>query len=97
MSQIRWLREALADFERLHDFVLSKSPDAAARAAQTLLEGAQLLRDSPALGRLMPDESGRRELFLPFGAGNYVLRYQLADPETVVVIRIWHSRENRNE
>lgn len=97
MPQIRWLPEALADFERLHEFVSSKSPDGAARAAQTLLEGAQLLRNSPALGRLMPDESGRRELFLPFGAGAYVLRYQLPDPETVVIIRIWHSRENRDE
>ena len=97
MPQIRWLREALLDFERLHDFIHAKSPEAAARAAQTLLEGVHLLRNSPALGRPMPDESGRRELFLPFGAGAYVLRYHLADSETVVIIRVWHSRENREE
>ncbi len=95
MPQVKWLPEALADFERLHEFLHSQSPDAATRAAQTLLDGAQLLQSSPALGRPMPDQSGRRELFLPFGAGAYVLRYQLQDPETVIVIRIWHSRENR--
>ena len=97
MSQIKWLPEALADFERLHEFVHGHSPDAAARVAQTLLDGAQLLRTSPALGRLMPDDSERRELFLPFGAGAYVLRYRLQTPEIVVVIRIWHSRENRDK
>jgi len=97
LPQIKWLPEALADFERLHDFVYSHSPDASARAAQTLLDGAQLLRTSPALGRLMPDDSERRELFLPFGVGAYVLRTRLHAPETVVIIRIWHSRENRAE
>ena len=97
MPQIKWLREALLDFERLHDFIHAQSPEAAACAAQTLLEGVELLRRSPALGRPMPDESERRELFLPFGAGAYVLRYQLPDPATVLVIRIWHSRENRDE
>ena len=97
MPEVKWLPEALADFERLHEFVRSQSPDAAARAAQTLLDGAQLLRTSPALGRLMSDDSERRELFLPFGAGAYVLRYRLHEPATVVIIRVWHSRENRGE
>ena len=97
MSEIKWLPEALADFERLHEFVRLQSSDAAARAAQALLDGAQLLRTSPALGRLMPDDSERRELFLPFGAGAYILRYRLQTPAIVVIIRIWHSRESRDE
>ena len=97
MSEVKWLPEALSDFERLHEFVHSHSPDAAARAARTLLDGAQLLRTSLALGRLLPDDSERRELFLPFGAGAYVLRYRLHQPATIVIIRIWHSRENRDE
>ncbi len=97
MSEIKWLPEALTDFERLHDFVYSHSPEAAAKIAQTLLDGAQLLRTSPALGRAMPDSNERRELFLPFGTGAYVLRYRLHEPATVVIIRVWHSRENRDE
>lgn len=43
----------------------------------------------------MPDETGRRELFIAFGAGAYVIRYIQQDDSTVVVIRIWHSREDR--
>lgn len=43
----------------------------------------------------LSDDTGRRELFLPFGAGSYVLRYRLDASGSVVVIRVWHSRENR--
>jgi len=42
----------------------------------------------------MPDETGRRELFMAFGAGAYVLRY-MPEKTGVVVIRVWHSREER--
>ena len=37
-------------------------------------------------------KSGMRPI--PFGIGAYVLRYRIHD-ETVVVIRVWHSREVR--
>lgn len=90
-----WLPEALGDIERLHDFLNEKSPQAARRAAQTILEGAHLLEGAPEAGRPLSDGTGRRELFLPFGAGSYVLRYRLDAPGSVVVIRVWHSRENR--
>jgi len=42
----------------------------------------------------MSDGSKRRELYLPFGNGAYVLRYRL-DGDMVVIIRVWHSREHR--
>jgi len=42
----------------------------------------------------MEDDTGRRELFIPFGASAYVLRYRIHD-DTLVVIRVWHSREER--
>jgi hypothetical protein len=42
----------------------------------------------------MDDDTGRRELFVPFGVGAYVLRYRLTG-ENLVVIRVWHSRESR--
>ncbi len=96
MAQLKWLPEALADIERLYDFLHNKDARAAAKAAKTLLTGASILKESPRIGRPMPDETGRRELFISFGAGAYVLRYKLEDPNTVIIIRVWHSRENRN-
>ena len=37
------------------------------------------------------DETDRRDLVVPFGAGAYALRYRI-DHDAVVVIRVWHSR-----
>jgi plasmid stabilization system protein ParE len=97
VPQIIWLTEALADIERLHAFLNSKSPEAAARAARAILEGAERLEAFPRIGRSMPDDTGRREFVIPFAAGAYVLRYILQNEDIVVIIRVWHNRENRWE
>lgn len=65
------------------------------RAARVILDGAGLLKSMPEIGRPMNDETGRREVVLPFGAGAFVLRYMWDKSDTVVIIRVWHSRENR--
>ncbi len=93
MPSLRWLPGALADLQRLHAFLAEVSPDAARRAAGTILEGADRLQEQPRLGR--PLEDGRREWFIPFGVGAYVLRYRLDEEGNPVVIRVWHRREDR--
>ncbi len=95
MPALKWLPEALDDLERLFAFLREKNPAAAARAAHTILEGADLLLTSPRLGRPMPGTTQRRELFIPFASGAYVLRYMLEVDDTPVIIRVWHSRELR--
>ncbi len=92
--RVRWLPEAWQDTQRLYDFLLNQDPGAAGHAMDTLLGGADRLAEMPEIGRPMGDDTGRRELYLPFGAGAYVLRYKI-DDENVVIIRVWHSRERR--
>ena len=96
MSKIAWLPEALEDMTRLRLFLEDKSPIAAQRAGKVLQEGAKLLQSFPEIGSPMLDGTNRRELFLPFGSGGYVLRYML-DGDVVVIIRAWHSKEERIE
>lgn len=56
------------------------------------------LRDrSPQIGRPLADGTGRRELSLSFGSGPYILRYILEGEHAAVVLRVWHSRENRTD
>ncbi len=93
MPTLRWLPQALDDLERLHRFLVDVSPDAARRAAATILEGADRVEKQPRIGR--PLDSVRREWFIPFGVGAYVLRYRLDPQGNPVVIRVWHSREDR--
>ncbi len=94
MPQIVWLPEAIEDTKRLLDFLAEKSPEATARAAQTIQKGANTLTNFPELGHPMNDGTERRELLISFGAGSYVLRYIISG-EIIVIIRAWHSREYR--
>ena len=95
MPQVKWRARAVSDIERLHTFLYEKDNAVANKAAYVIFQGASLLETSPRIGRPMSDRTARRELFLAFGAGAYVLRYILEDDNTVVVIRVWHSKENR--
>lgn len=96
MSRVTWLPEALQDIERLYDFLSRNSPQAARNAALCIQAAARQLEQFPEIGKPLRDRSGRREVFAAFGAGAYVLRYRLDDAGPVV-IRVWHSREWREQ
>jgi plasmid stabilization system protein ParE len=95
MPKVIWLPEALADIERLTLFLRDKNPHSARSALLSIKAGAQHLASFPEIGRLLRDGSHRRELFVAFGAGAYVLRYRIDQAGSPVVIRVWHSRESR--
>ena len=93
MPRLKWLSEALVDLERLHHFLGKVSPEAARRAAAAVLDGADRLEKHPQIGKSFED--GRREWFIAFGVGAYVLCYRIDSDGDPVVIRVWHSREDR--
>jgi plasmid stabilization system protein ParE len=90
------LPEALEDVSRLRSFLEDKSPIATKRAGMVLLEAANLLATHPEIGQPMNDGTDRRQLFQPFGAVSYVLRYIFED-QTVFIIRVWHGKEKRED
>jgi plasmid stabilization system protein ParE len=94
VAQVIWLTTATKDAVRLFYFLEGKDVKAAGRMLRLLDEGALLLVGSPRLGMLIDND--RREFYMPFGGGHYVLSY-MQDPQgNIVIIRVWHSRENRN-
>jgi len=90
-----WLPEALEDIGRLVDFLAEKSPQAAVDAVLCIQAAAVRLERFPEFGAPMNDGTERRQLFAAFGAGDYVLRYRLSHEGDPVIIRVWHSREER--
>jgi plasmid stabilization system protein ParE len=60
------------------------------------MEGAALLESFPYLGRSLDDETDRRDWPVNFGSGAYILRYRVDDDGVVVILRVWHSREQRD-
>lgn len=96
MAELKWLPEAVSDLRRLHSFLQEYDQKTANKASGRILEGVKRLKATPRLGRPMSgDGADRRELFMSFGAGAYVIRYKFEGDDSVVIIRIWHSKENR--
>ena len=93
MTQIQFSVSAVADLQRLRDFIAVNNEEAAARVALRIRESIATLALYPAKGRPVEDLEGVRELI----AGNYVVRYlNLEDEETIVILRIWHGKEYRD-
>jgi len=86
---------ALADLERLHAFLADKSPRAAGRAVSALVAAVESLRHFSERGR-PASARGARELIVPFGQSNYVVRYAFrSEADEIVIFRAWHGREQR--
>ena len=94
-----FLPEASDDIDRLYNFLIENAgnPLAAQKAVLAIDEGIQMLLDNPNLGIEMPQNPEYKQLFIPFGKWAYVLRYRIdTDKDTLVVVRVWHSREDRS-
>ncbi len=91
-SEIVWLPSAAKDVVRLREFIQSKNPSAAIRAANRIKEATEILIDNPEAGKPVEDLIPFRELLIPFGNGNYVLRYR-EDGVRVIIVKVKHSRE----
>ena len=93
--QVVLLGRARADLARLRAFLQPHGDALAQRAVDVLFSAANSLRDLPERGR-PAEKSGYRELVVPFGRGAYVMRYRIDyGRKTVVIVRIWHGREQR--
>jgi plasmid stabilization system protein ParE len=92
---IVFAREAVSDLERLRNFLYKRNPDAAARAMTAIGSAIYSMGTFPERGR--PSSlTGARELIVSFGRSAYVLRYaHLSETNEVVVLRVWHGREQR--
>jgi plasmid stabilization system protein ParE len=91
-SKIVWLPAASRDVARLRDFLTSKNPLAAQRAAKRIIEGVMILKDHSGAGTPEDKLSDYCDLTLSFGSGDYIIRYR-EEPERVTIIRLRHSKE----
>lgn len=93
MPRLIWSPSALRDVERLYYFLADKNPAAARRAAKSIRESMNILRDQPEVGRPVEEMDPEfREWFITFGDSGYVALYRF-DGETAVVLAVHHQRE----
>jgi len=91
--KIVWCPEASEDIDTLYHSLNERNDWAASRLLRVIQMTVANLMSKPAAGRPMADDSGRREIFLRFGAGAYVIRYRIVDPTSLAIIRVSHVAE----
>lgn len=92
MAQVIYSRRALADLERLTDFLLDSAPAAASQTVDLILEAVEILINHPLIGR--PTETELRELILSRGKSAYLALYSYEEgQDTVLILAVRHSRE----
>jgi addiction module RelE/StbE family toxin len=92
LAQLIYTAAALADFDRLVDFLIDAEPLAAVEAARLIAEAVEMLADHPLVGR--PVEKGLRELVISRSRLGYVALYSYERiDDTVLILAIRHQRE----
>lgn len=89
---LKWTTSAERDLVRLHAFLASVNPRAAAQVVQQLVAGAEQLLTYPHLGVSL-EEFAPRDV-RRFIIGDYEMRYEVADA-AIYILRLWHGREDR--
>jgi toxin ParE1/3/4 len=84
MARVQITVRALADLERLFDFLAEQNPKLARERMLSVRRAFELLADHPLLGRQAED--GRRELILARGSFGYVAKYRWVPAEDVILI-----------
>jgi plasmid stabilization system protein ParE len=90
-----WEPGAIDDLSRLREFLESKNPKAAVKAAQSIVKTANSLLEFPHLGHPIEDFPEFNKIFVPFGKNGYDMHYRI-DQVNIVILRVWHTRETRN-
>ena len=90
---LRLSASALADLERLQDFLRTVGDPLGADLLGVVIDALNVLTHQPGIGR--PVAGGQRELIISQGASGYLARYRLDRLRSVVLVaRIRHQRES---
>ena len=90
---VRLTRAAGYDLVRLAEFLEEKSSMVAGRFRATLRTAVESLSEMPDRAPRVAD-TDFRDLVVPFGSAGYAVRYKI-EGSTVVIVRIFHTREDR--
>ncbi|MDO8789846.1 MAG: type II toxin-antitoxin system RelE/ParE family toxin [Sulfuritalea sp.] len=92
MAKLIYSGRALADLERLTDFLIGIDPAVAVETMGLIEEAVELLIRHPLIGR--PVEHPLRELVISRGRTGYVALYSVEEnQDAVLILAIRHQRE----
>jgi len=90
--RVVWLPAAVADLQRLREFILPHNREAAQRAVKVIKAAVTALENSPRIGKPVEDLPKYQDLVIPFGAAGYLLRYRIYQG-AIYIVAIRHGKE----
>ncbi len=92
MARLSYSGRALADLERLTEYLIGSDPAAAAETVGLIAEAVELLIRHPLIGR--PVEFPLRELVISRGRTGYVALYSFEEAQdALLILAVRHQRE----
>ena len=92
MAKIEYAEHALADVERLVDFLMGQDPSAAAQTLDLIQSAIAPLKHHPLVGR--PKKHGLHELVISRGRTGYLALYRYDEVlDRIIILTIRHQRE----
>jgi plasmid stabilization system protein ParE len=92
LATVAYSARALADLDRLFDFIAVTDPPAAINAGEVILDAVRTLERHPHIGR--PVRGSVRELVISYGRTGYVALYRVTPrADRVEILAIRHQRE----
>jgi len=93
VSHVIWSPAALADVQRLHDFLRDNDPIVAREAVKSIRKNAHILAYQPEIGRPLDDMPIEfREWLIDFGQSGYVALYRYDGIKTII-LAVRHQKE----
>jgi plasmid stabilization system protein ParE len=92
LASVAYSARALADLDRLFDFIAATNPSAAVDAGEVIVDAVRILERHPYIGR--PVRGPLRELVISYGRTGYVALYRVAPrADRVEILALRHQRE----
>jgi plasmid stabilization system protein ParE len=93
--KVRYTEAAREDLRRLFAFLAERDLRAAQSARKVIAESLKLLQQFPFTCRkALPDNTFLREMVISFGAGGYVVLFEIENDKVVTVLAVRHQRED---
>ncbi|MHB8874554.1 MAG: type II toxin-antitoxin system RelE/ParE family toxin [Myxococcaceae bacterium] len=92
MPLVRFAARALADIDRIFDFLAGHDSEVAGKAAEAIVDATAVLQRRPMIGRAI--EGSLRELVISWGSTGFVALYRfLPGADRVEILAIRHQHE----
>ena len=92
MAKIEYAERALADVERLVDFLIEQDPGAAEQTLDLIESALASLKYHPLIGR--PRSRGLHELVISRGSTGYLALYRYDEAlDRILILAVRHQRE----